>query len=439
MIDYNYENISITDINEDFLDENIPRDLLALYRRSAPYPSQRNPSTMHGELRSADRRSKAYDYGKAEYRVISADDAIQRVKNNKEEVQNLRIIFNNNLVEYEVRDNGSIYAIYRSGDRVVLNDKIYKNVGYAPWQQVIRAAEKIYWRDEYSRKLSPEKLAQRSEKSSQRVIYKGLTPEDPGYDPHAPYKNLTKGSTIVRHAVPDTGDHKKDDQTKALFKALYTEYDLARKALKKLEAEKDAYDEEEYAELKAKFEEIKKDSLKQYNDVLAKKRIHDTKKIKEISLETHKFNQRLAEYTRAIEAALTRSYELKKRLDKMLVTTANNAGEIKNNLSRLRQRLNATISNLNADNDELEQSEAEAENANAEELRDLLNQINEYKANYVNTHLTALGAIDKELKDIEETIATYRPNTTARKARKLAAQTKEMSDDVLNVIEFVNF
>ena len=54
-IDYNYENISITDINEDFLDENIPRDLLALYRRSTPYTSQRNPSTQHGELRQIGR------------------------------------------------------------------------------------------------------------------------------------------------------------------------------------------------------------------------------------------------------------------------------------------------------------------------------------------------------------------------------------------------
>ena len=50
------------------------------YIRSAPYASQRNPSTQHGELRLAGRRSKAYDYGKAEYRIISADDAIQRVK-----------------------------------------------------------------------------------------------------------------------------------------------------------------------------------------------------------------------------------------------------------------------------------------------------------------------------------------------------------------------
>lgn len=435
MIDYNYENISINDINEDFLDENIPRDLLALYRRSTPYTSQRNPSTQHGELRLASRRSKAYDYGKAEYRIISADDAIQRVKNNKEEVQNLRIIFDNDLVEYELRDNGSIYAIYRSGDRVVLNDKVYKNVGYAPWRQVIRNAEKIYWTDEYSRKLSPEELAQRAEKNSQRVMYKGLTPQDARYDSHAPHRNLMMGDTIVRHAVPDTGEHKKDDQ----IKALYTEYDLARKALKKLEAEKDAYDEEEYVELKAKFEEIKKGSLKDYNDALAKKRLADTKTIKEISFETHKFNQRLAEYTRAIEAALTRSYELKKRLDTMLVTTANNTGEIKNSLSRLRRILNLTISNLNDDNDELEQSEAGAENADAEEIRDLLNQINEYKTNYVNTHLTILRDIDKQFKDIEETLATYRPNTTAKKARKLAAQTKELSDDVLNVIEFINF
>ena len=77
-------------------------------------------------------------------------------------------------------------------------------------------------------------MAQRAEKNSQRVLYKGLTPKDSRYDPHAPHRNLTAGTTIVRHAVPDTGEHKTDAQ----IKALHTEYDLARKALKKLEAEK---------------------------------------------------------------------------------------------------------------------------------------------------------------------------------------------------------
>ena len=33
----------------------------------------------------------------------------KELKNNKEEAQNLRIIFDNDLVEYELRDNGSIY------------------------------------------------------------------------------------------------------------------------------------------------------------------------------------------------------------------------------------------------------------------------------------------------------------------------------------------
>ena len=99
-----------------------------------------------------------------------------------------------------------------------------------------------------------------------------------------------------------------------------------------MKQKKDTYDEEEYLELKAKFEEIKKGSLEDYNDALAKRRLADTKTIKEISFETHTFNQKLAEYTRAIEAALTKGYELKKRLDKMLITTANNAVEIKNYL-----------------------------------------------------------------------------------------------------------
>ena len=46
---------------------------------------------------------------------------------------------------------------------------------------------------------------------------------------------------------------------------------------------------------------------------------------------------------------------------------------------------------------------------------------------------------DNELKEVEEIIASYRPNATAKKARTAAAQAKEMTKELLNVVEFTNF
>lgn len=70
--------------------------------------------------------------------MISAAEAIELVKQDKHNLQKLRLLFpNDELLEYEVRDNGAAYAIY--GDSVrrvsmnVGNDvKEYKNIRYVP-------------------------------------------------------------------------------------------------------------------------------------------------------------------------------------------------------------------------------------------------------------------------------------------------------------------
>lgn len=433
MINNNYENIN-DEIDEEFLDENIPRDLYLIYNRQ-PYPSQRNPETEHSELWYGNRRSKKYDYGKAEYRIISANEAIQMVKNNKNEAQNLRIIFDGDLVEYEVRDNGSIYAIYRSSDAVTINGKTYKNVGYAPWQQVVQAADKIYWTDEYSRKLSPEEIDKRNKKQAERIIYKGLRPGDYGYDPHKPHKNLTH-LAIRKKAVPDTGEHKKAD---ARINTLYIAYDLARKALKRLDADKDIYDEDEYAEIKAKLEANKKEALDKYNEQMVIERIKETQKIKEISVDTHNFNQKLEEYTRMIEKALTDGYDLKKRFDALLVTTANTGVIASSTLAKLRQSLVSVITSLKADMQAVEGAEKESKDADSKRIESLLKEIAEYKAAKVSEHLRALLEVENKIKEVEEIFAVYRPNAAAKKARMVAAQTKEMPAELLNVVEFTNF
>ena len=102
------------------------------YDAATGYESQRNPQTYHGELSNPTRRAVRYDYGKANYDEISAEEAIRLVKQDKHNIQKLRIIYRlddaSSLVEYEVRDNGSVYAIYGSADPVTIDGKNYKNI-----------------------------------------------------------------------------------------------------------------------------------------------------------------------------------------------------------------------------------------------------------------------------------------------------------------------
>ena len=79
------------------------------------------------------------------------------------------------------------------------------------------------------------------------------------------------------------------------------------------------------------------------------------------------------------------------------------------------------------------------EEAGEQRIKELLDEISKYKEDYVKSHLIDLAKIDRDMKNIEDEVAKYRPNTTAKKARAAASQSKEMSADLLKVIDFVNF
>ena len=151
-------------ITEKNLCENIPYDLAKAYRRAkrnvTQSDSQRHPQTRHGELDNADsrRRSIVYDYGKADYEEITPEEAVDLVKRDKHNIESFRIIYKGDLVEYEVRDNGSIYCIYSNRDNSFTSQdgKYYKNIAFAPYKKVLEVADKIYKTNEYDLLISGE-------------------------------------------------------------------------------------------------------------------------------------------------------------------------------------------------------------------------------------------------------------------------------------------
>lgn len=429
-------------IDEAFLDENIPRDLVNLYRTTNSYSSHKNPDTKHNEISPTYRRFSTYDYGKAKYKVISPEEAIRMVKNNKEEIQNLRIIFEGNLVEYEVRNNGSIYAIYRSLAPITLRGTYYKNVGYAPWKQVIQAAEKIYWTDEYDKIISQEKRQDRANRNREIRFFEPLRPGDSGYNPHTPYDNFMYGKYHSVQEISDTGAHRWCDERKILYNA----YDLARKAVRKLESEKDLYDEEEYNLIRDRLENIKKQALKEYNDALEVHRIKNTRKIKEIPLSVYKFNQKIKDYTRKIQIALTHAYNLKKRLQELLTSVAPET-DYGNTHSNLKYTLKKAIDDLENDakrvgDQFITDGEVKADSNNdlsPNELQNLLSDLEDYRKKEIDKHLTAISNIEQEIKKAEETIAALRPRAATKKANIAAANKKEMDAELDDIIDFTSF
>lgn len=115
------------------------------------------------------------------------------VKRDRESVVNLRILYQGTLVEFEVRSNNSIYAIYGPGgtDNPVTitnpdgTSREYKNLRFIPFNKMLDIADKIYLTDEYDHPISDEKNASREEKKKEiKIDYSPRGKADDGYDEH---------------------------------------------------------------------------------------------------------------------------------------------------------------------------------------------------------------------------------------------------------------
>lgn len=290
------------------LNEQLPRDLYKAYTTCNAYASQNRPSINHFEDFEAIERSgsPSIKYGNATYEVISADEALRYVKENKSNIENLRILIKNvrgdiSLVEYEVRNNGSVYAIYGDSSYSVdveNSDKKYKNIRYVPWKTVIKNAYKIYKTNEYE--ITSNDSSTGFKNLSMSRIDRLPDTLDPTDDPHKPFAKMTKNPMYVnidqinathpnkrlsinmrtsgyRHNNLSLRDKQFSDvdrlgndadgtkpldtvdrllTLKSTYDKALRDYTIARKALKALERDKDLYDDDEYESRKSRLNQI---------------------------------------------------------------------------------------------------------------------------------------------------------------------------------------
>ena len=115
------------------------------------------------------------------------------IKRDRESVVNLRVLYHGTLIEFEVRRNNSIYAIYGPGGKdnplTITNpdgtSRQYPNLRYIPFGKMLDIADKIYVTDEYDHPISDEKAASREEKKKKVIVdYNPRGKGDKGYDEH---------------------------------------------------------------------------------------------------------------------------------------------------------------------------------------------------------------------------------------------------------------
>lgn len=84
------------------------------------------------------------------------------------------------MIEYEVRDNGSVYCIYGNRDHEFIADdgKRYKNIAFAPFKKVIEVADKIYLTNEYDYLIQNDpELASRRQRQAASVVLGDISRE----------------------------------------------------------------------------------------------------------------------------------------------------------------------------------------------------------------------------------------------------------------------
>lgn len=460
--------------------------LLPFYKNANSYDSQRNPASSHGEIDDKMRRFVKYDYGKANYEEISAEEAIQYVKQDKYNIQNLRIILDksdkSSLLEYEIRDNGNPYAIYRPTDVFELNGKEFKNVGYITgWKNIFelfKLADVIYKTDEYAHALSNDFRSDRIKKGKVIKLTSPKNPGDFGYNAYAHDHNLTNYANMYgddyesdaqRFGVIDldTGAHNPKKSFKPIssfewgyfnqyfdckeeVKKQYERLDKYRRALKKLEREKEDLDIEVYAKKYDTWLGNYRSALSDYKEATQQlKRIKDktelaldeksaafAEKLKADIKKVSELNDRIADYKDSIDIL-----SKQKLIDSNLYAYRDIVRALNNQASEL-VKVKATLQDAEQNLEDVQAGNNEQQSL--EELDQKIDSFNDALATYEQRNVQELQAyldsIESRLSALKSTVDArdkLRPKAAAARAEKAAKNAKKELDPYLvDILDF---
>ncbi len=155
-------------LDEDLLDENLPRDLALAYKNIGSYADLPN-SQMHYLPGSSERRRYSrYDYKNSTYREITPQEASSLLSHSRGNAKYLRFLKNGRLIQFENNLPGEVHPIYGANVTITYTDRNgdrkTKSAKSCTMNQIVNNVDKIYYTDEYDHPLSQEKQDSRSDK-----------------------------------------------------------------------------------------------------------------------------------------------------------------------------------------------------------------------------------------------------------------------------------
>ena len=488
-------------INEAALNENIPRDLLTAYEKSRAYDSSEHPATDHTIINSRNRRTARYRYGNATYRVLSVEEALRLIAENPHNVEYIRGIKDGELVEYEYQSGSNkYYALYGNPDRPVSYTKpngeevTKRNIRYITNPKIwLPLLDKIYWTDEYQYPISDEEQEERQNRLRTVGVATFNPVADDSYNQFRPAAHMQKNVKVLRPTTPDTGYHRSepsynkyfrdaqgsltgdtadttslhlDEPTRQAFDNYTMSLDLRaqsikkytqyRKALKKLERDRDDYDEEEYQELYAKWTAAEKSALQTHQNIALQCSRAESILKKYYNSTQEECAQKFAKVVAELEKALKNCERLKTRIDDLKAKAVNalqlsdlelnyNAPEraILNSIKDMQSQITRLINDLQnletraKELDHEEDSVATEITGKIAEIQEHQRSVDALKRALFATYSAKYKDLHQQMLDIEVAVNKLKPTRAAKKAAKAAAAGKAVLDpEIAGIIRF---
>ena len=448
--------------------------LKPFYDHANGYESQINPNTNHAELNNPARRSVRYDYGKATYDQVTADEMIRDVKADKSRIKNYRIIYDlddpYSFVEYELRANGTPYAIYGNADRQIeIEGKTYKNIRYTPWQRVARNADLIYRTDEYDHEITPDSEAGQRRQNNARFIQlpKPVDRQSPEFDAHNTYGNIYgKNPENGRYAPVelDTGAHDvKQAFSDYNVRQSFMPYIRAREEVKKFAAsierlsaalrklEKDYAEDQimeaDYQRRKEKWSSELADNKVAYKAALLTLRKCKDKFERSIDEKSAQLATKLRLNIKEFAEALEKGHRLVSELENLRNTSIRSKYATQYSFKNLYNALKNAIAHLEQAQEELanNQQDSNLDAAGAQENLEqraaqydyALREFTNWQDQQFTAYVAEIDRLESEIKAIEAKLAELRPKAAAKKAERAAKnRTVEIDPALVDILDF---
>lgn len=434
-----------------------------------------------------------------------------------QKISNLRFIIDNKVIEYEVRSGNTLYLAYWmdipqsyftdyplfKGKYGETRDCRYGNK-YSDIYTIIQISDKIYKTDEYEHEITDETptgkkikvlrkdsngnpvlddegnliydlvddtiVAKRARNKSFSYLRTLKGKDEPEYAIHKPSQNLK--TKIIPNEL-DTGAHdirriasgswelqnQLSDYINAVTdsKKAFKEFDYIRRYVKKIESEREYFeDEAEYNELLQKLN-ARKDEL--YNVYLQCKKVEKSQKQKlilNISKISEEVNKNFVSNIEKLEKILTGVYNIsQKQAELTLSIVTNDSPEVnelqarikkqeeainaeKENIRQLEEKKNDLLRSLDLIKQKIEEGSMSIEEASTK-LNQIVSQMDQVSKEALENKFKRIDELKAEQESLQAELEELAPTSTAqRKSRAAKNKEKELDSDLSDIVVFVD-